>query len=229
MIGVAEAVRRIVAANAPLLCIDTCSILDLLRDPTRGGFNRQHAQAALHLINRSEEKPPSLTIVLAEQVLRELDDNIAEVHAQAERGIEKLNAALEICDAYGVLPAGGGNAIASNDFCTAAENLIQRIRRSAIHLRGSVASTKLAHRRVIDARAPAATGKQSMKDCVIIENYLQLVERVRAQGFNQRSVFITSNTNDYRQGSTLHPDLGGDFQRVGLTFATNYPQARFSV
>jgi hypothetical protein len=233
MIGLAKAIRRIIAVNAPLLCIDTCSILDLIRDPTRGKFTRQHAESALHLIARAEEKPPSVTIILAEQVLRELDDNLAEVRDEAKRVIEKLNnelnIALEICHAYGVLRGDATAAVVPNGFSTAAENIIQRIRRSAIHLRGSAASTKLAHLRVIDPRAPAATGKQSTKDCLIIENYLQVVGRARGEGFTQAAVFLTNNTADYRRGSTLHPDLSGDFQHVALTFATNYPQARFLI
>jgi hypothetical protein len=72
-------------------------------------------------------------------------------------------------------------------------------------------------------------GKQSMKDCVIIENYLQLIKRARTDGFTQKSVFLTSNTDDYRKGTTLHPDLSGDFQRLALTFAINYSHARFSI
>lgn len=229
MIGLTEAVRRAVAANAPMLCIDTCSILDLIRDPTRGKFSRQHAEAALHLIARAEERPPSVTIILAEQVLRELNDHLADVGAEAERAIEKLNRALEVCHAYGVLQGTAQPVVGLNSFSSAAESIIHRIRRSAIHLRGSAASTKLAHLRMVDARAPAATGKQSMKDCVIIENYLQLIRAVRVEGLTTKAVFLTSNTSDYTQGSTIHPDLSDDFQRITLEFATNYAQARYSI
>src|SRR5271165_3352009 len=127
MIGLAAAVRRVIAANSPLLCIDTSSILDLIRDPTRGKFSRKHAEDALHLIARAEERPPSLTIILVEQVLRELDDHLAEVRAEAERAIEKLNTALEVCHAYGVLHGVAAPAVVPNAFSTAAEGFIQRI------------------------------------------------------------------------------------------------------
>jgi hypothetical protein len=102
VIGFTAAVRRIVSANAPVICVDTCSLLDLTRDPIRGKFMRQHAEAALHLVARAEQRPASVTIVLAEQVLRELSDHLAAVGAEAERAIERLNRALEVCDAYGV-------------------------------------------------------------------------------------------------------------------------------
>jgi len=195
----------------------------------RGKFIRQHAEAALHLVARAEQRPPSVTIVLAEQVLRELSDHLAAVGAEAERAIARLNSALEVCDAYGVLSGVPNPLVTANSFSTAAGTIIQRIRRSAIHLKGSAASRNLAYLRVIDARAPAATGKQSMKDCVIIENYFQLIKASRMAGFTQNALFLTSNTADYQKGSTPHPDLVGDFRGMGLEFTTNWEQARFSI
>lgn len=69
MIGLSAAVRGIIANSAPILCLDTCSLLDLVRDPMRPKFDRRHAESALRLITRVESVPSTLTIVLTQQVV----------------------------------------------------------------------------------------------------------------------------------------------------------------
>jgi hypothetical protein len=230
MIGVTAAIRRIIASNVPVFCIDTCSLLDLSRDPTRPKFEKRHVEAALHLIARAEARPATLTIVLAQQVVEEVNANLSNVMAEGERAIDRVNKALEICYAYGVLSSSVPIMTASA-FTTAAENVIQRFLRKAIVVQGSTASLKRAWDRVANARAPATRGKQSMKDCVIIENYLQLIVASRTRGLATRAMFLSSNTDDYadKHSSRLHIDLVNDFQNAALDFATDFEQARFSI
>ena len=175
MIGVAAAVRRIVAATSPVLCIDTCSLLDLVRDPTRSKFERRHADAALHLVARAEAKPATLTIVLTEQVIKELHANLENVKIEGERSIERINQSLDFLKAYGLLSSLPTPAINSSAFTSAADRVIQRFVRVAVISKGSVASERRAFGRVSGPRAPAKRGKESVKDCLIIENYLQLI------------------------------------------------------
>jgi hypothetical protein len=58
-------------AQAPVLLLDTCSLLDLMRDPTRETFNAEQVQAAHHLLVKAESRPPKLWIPIAGQVLAE--------------------------------------------------------------------------------------------------------------------------------------------------------------
>jgi PIN domain-containing protein len=231
MIDVTAAVRQVVANNAPVLCIDTCSLLDLTRDPMRPKFGRKHVEAALHLIGRVEAIPATLTIILTEQVIYELDANLAEIAADAERAIEKVNKALGICEAYGVSSGLSTPAVSAVAFTAAANGIIRRFLRSAVVVKNSAASPTPAWERVRDARAPATRGKNSMKDCVIIENYLQLIGAARAAGLTERALFLTSNTEDYAEGASrrLHSDLVVDFQNASLDFAVNFLEVRFRI
>jgi hypothetical protein len=101
----------------------------------------------------------------------------------------------------------------------------------AIIAKGSAASERQAFGRVSGPRAPAKKGKESVKDCVIIENYLQLIMRARVQGLAEKALFLTSNTADYADATSrgLHLDLAADFGNAALDFATDFVKARFAV
>jgi hypothetical protein len=231
MIGLTAAARRLVAATSPVLCIDTCSLLDLIRDPTRSKFERRHADAALHLVARAETRPATLMIVLTEQVINELDTNLDNVTADGKSAIERINLSLELFKAYGLLSSLPSPAVDPAAFVDAAKSIIQRFRRVAIITKGSAASQRRAWGRVSGPRAPARKGKESSKDCVIIENYLQLILEARAQGLTEKALLLTSNTADYADAPShrLHRDLEPDFDSAGLEFASDFVRARYSI
>ena len=82
--------------------------------------------------------------------------------------------------------------------------------------------------RLNQARAPARKGKDSMKDCVVIETYLDVAARLRAAGLKSKIVFASSNTKDYT-GDTrraLRPDLAEEFALLEMEYAPNLAAAR---
>jgi hypothetical protein len=70
------------------------------------------------------------------------------------------------------------------------------------------------------ARTPARKGRDSTKDCVAVETYLEAVRKVRAQNSAVRIVFVSSNTKDYADGggAGLKPDLAADFAAVNMEY-----------
>ena len=72
------------------------------------------------------------------------------------------------------------------------------------------------------ANLPPSRQGGEMKDCVIVEECLELTRQLRANGFARKCVFCTSNSNDY---GAPHPNLATDFAAVNLTFTTNLPWA----
>jgi len=234
MIDTAESVRRVLAANMPVLCVDTCVLLDLIRGPTREQFNDKHAEAALNLLGRVEAASPTLTLLIAEQVERELNDNAASVLADSERQIKKvdkmINRFIGAFGAVGISLPAAPNFIVPG-FPAAAHSIVQRFLASALIVREEPVFPERAWVRVQHATAPAARGKQSMKDCVIIETYLHVVQQLRATGFAGKVVFFTTNTKDYAEGATprLHSDLTADFSRLGLDFETSVLAVRYSL
>jgi hypothetical protein len=87
MTSVAEVATGIASAGVPLLYLDTCALLDIVRGH-RDAFGRDHARAAVKLVELVEAK--SLTLVLPEQITNELTDNFAEVQKSGTASIAAL-------------------------------------------------------------------------------------------------------------------------------------------
>lgn len=101
-------VGRLVALGSPVLCVDTCTILDVIRDVTRETVNLADVQAGLLLLHAAETQT-KLVILMAEQVSAELSDNLSDVEQEAERKLGKLIVACERsldCCAFQLLQMG---------------------------------------------------------------------------------------------------------------------------
>lgn len=74
-------IARIVALGAPVLCVDTCTILDLIRDPTRKTVKAHERQASLDLLT-AVAGGQDLVVLLAEQVMVEFDQLVGGVRTR---------------------------------------------------------------------------------------------------------------------------------------------------
>jgi hypothetical protein len=70
----------LVALGAPVLCVDTCTILDVIRDITRETVRLADTHAGLALLTAAESNV-GLVVLMAEQVSLELISNLPEVPA----------------------------------------------------------------------------------------------------------------------------------------------------
>lgn len=70
-----------------------------------------------------------------------------------------------------------------------------------------------------------------MKDCVVIESYLDVTRTLRGAGLTTKIVFLSSNTSDYvgNSGSMLKPDLGTEFSSLNMEYAPNMGAAKFQL
>ncbi len=92
--------------------------------------------------------------------------------------------------------------------------------------------------RVQNLRRPASKARDSYADCLILENYLDVIRQSRELGL-PRSVtviFISSNTSDFciRQPSglqpgVLHPDIATDFADLDMIYARFMRDARTQI
>lgn len=80
--------QAIAAANVPVLCFDTCSILDIMRDPTRDTAKPHDRQAALALLAAAESG--RIVCLMAEQVAIEFAEHDKAVQEEAERNLKKV-------------------------------------------------------------------------------------------------------------------------------------------
>lgn len=225
MASVPDIVRR----GAAVLCLDTCIILDIMRDPTRDNASSADRAAALFLLSAMETKT-HLVWLLAEQVSMEFQEHLAPVEEEADKAIKKLCARLRRLDAINAALGGVGTVDTSHydDYVPRSKAIAERVAQAALPVPQSDEITARAFKRLNEARTPATKGKQSMKDCVVIETYLDVASELRKEGLVSPIVFASSNIKDYagETGSTLRSDLAAEFAALGMDYAPNLSAAK---
>lgn len=231
MISSAEAARRIIAAPAPVLFPDTCALLDLMRDPTRENFSADQVVSAKRLLQLAQYRPRALWIPITHQVWLERLDNQAIIRDEAALRLRRFGESITklqlLMAAHGLQTSTITPSLESIDFPTVSNDLVESYFTHAIRVRNGRNIEKTAFARMAANLAPSQRGQQT-KDCVVIENYLQLARILRQGGYRGKIIFLTTNTNDYslRRGSgSLHPDLVTNFEETSLSYAVNFSMA----
>src|SRR5262249_12654718 len=76
------------------------------------------------------------------------------------------------------------------------------------------------------AKAPPSKQGGEVKDCVIVEECLELTRQAKSLVFAKKCVFCTSNMDDYGgPAGGLHQILASEFATAGLVFTENLPWA----
>jgi hypothetical protein len=217
-------VSRIIAAPAPVVFLDTCSILDVIRSGFRSGIQADLVLAARRLVHRAQEIPNSIWIALPEQIEREWNDNSQKVKdeliaviSQTEQQSTRLAAIAGLLVPTErisrlLLPS----KLEDHIFTVA-----QELTRSAQLIAEDGGCIRRAHTRLVRGIAPASGSKQQYKDCVVIEHCLELCALLRAQGFGERLIFVSSNSADYGKPGRAHPPLDIELQAVKLEYVAN--------
>ena len=67
-----------------------------------------------------------------------------------------------------------------------------------------------------------------MKDCVILETYLEHIRKLRHDGITSPVVFVSSNIKDYAGtgGAVVRDDIRFEFDDLGLEYAPNLSAAK---
>ena len=189
--------RSLIRNEVPILCLDTCSVLDILRDPTRHNVRHHDQEASLELLELTESGDKVRSFV-ADLVRTEFRDNVQRVQDEASRGIReiekqivKLNELVALHGSQGMvdLRHWAGHVERCRD-------VAERWLTASAVVQDSEQNRLDAINRLTEARAPARRGKDSAKDCIILETYLGLVREIRAGGVAAPAVFVSSNTKD---------------------------------
>lgn len=215
--------------ETPVLCLDTCVILDILRDPARDDVRVHEHEASLSLL-LAAQSGTILQALVAEQVGREFRDNVEQIQRDAQqslrrrtRDIGKLNALVAL---YGT--SRPIDLAHWHDHHSRARQAADHWLEASTTVRESSSTISNAFLRLNEARSPARRGKQSMKDCVILETYLEHIRTLRDGGWTATAVFVSSNTRDYAADdrTTVRDDIKHEFESLGLEYAPNMGAAR---
>lgn len=221
--------EEIARANNPVLLPDTCIILDLVRSPRRDNVDG-HAMLAGKAIREAVHASGEISCVIAEQVRLELTDNLPAVREETERALRRLSEEIKRIDEWSAAldHASQTNVTHFLSRVPVAETLIADIVASSLDFATSDEITGRAHVRVMQKRTPAKLGKDSWKDCVVIESYLEVARQLRAVGHTADIVFASSNTDEFVSGipKALNWDIANEFSHLGIVYARALHETR---
>ncbi|CAE6694564.1 hypothetical protein R69619_00414 [Paraburkholderia nemoris] len=226
-------ITRLAGINAPVLCLDTCSLIDVLRDPVRPTQIPGEASAALSLLTKLEN-PGGLICFLADQVMTELATHLQEEHERAENSLSKLlNEVIRVDEIATVFGSTATvNLTHFDGHVQRARSVVERWKAGAdvAPQSGNTLARAFARMNAPVPRTPARRGKESIKDCVVVETYLETIQELRAAGFTSKAVFLSSNVNDYTgENKRLKPDLASEFSTLGITYTSQWRAAKASL
>jgi hypothetical protein len=219
--------NAIVSARVPVLCIDTCSILDVMRDPTRETARPDDRQAAIQLVTAAEAN--DLICLIAEQVAIEFADHDLPIQDEAKRNLKKLQKQVERINKLSAVYGAPGvvNMAHLDDHVVRARNVVGRWLAQLDNVKPSSLVPNKAFARMNAGLAPARRGKESSKDCLVYLTYLEAVTALRDAGVKAPIVFLSSNTNEYlTERKRLKPEIAGEFGKINLEYASNMSMAK---
>ncbi len=229
MPSAADAAVQVQAAGLPVLFIDTCSLLDVIRAPVRPDRLRGCVEAAVELLRLVSGPPQQATLVVASFVPTEWTTHAGPTTDDLKKHLSRLDdwaiAFHDACGFVGVAPAFGRPVYSAAGLADALFDLSRRLLDRAIRLSPHNDTNMRAFNRAVTNTPPSQKGGE-IKDATIVEECLEVCRILQAAGFPRKRVFCTSNTDDYCDATKgLHPVLDIDFRAAGLVFTKELPWA----
>ena len=222
--------HAIASKDVPVLCIDTCSILDIMRDPTRETVKPHDRQAAIDLVVAAEAG--NLICLMAEQVAIEFAVHDQPVQEETERNLKKLQEQIDRINKLStVFGAPGTIDLAHLDgHVGRTRGVVERWLTELQKITPGNGIPTKAFARMNACIAPARRGKDSSKDCLVYETYLEAVTSLRNAGVVKPIVFLSSNTKEYlTENNILRTGIAAEFSNINLKYVPNMSAAKFTL
>jgi hypothetical protein len=225
MTPIADAVALACAQPAPILVIDTCSLLDLFRRDNARHRPRSSAdeiQAAAALLPLAASRPAGAHLIAPELVPGEFADHADRIEQEFADWFafhdENQTWLVEAARSVGqALPV--PHLIRPSNLQRRFRRLAEDLLAQALVLARDQTCLDRAVARLIAKRRPSH--KKEMKDSMNLEQALELAAQLRNAAFSRARVFVSSNTNDFAESPTshrLHPDLQAEFATASLEY-----------
>lgn len=227
MPSIPAVVEELLRSDTPVLFLDTCDLLHIIRAIPRE--LPRYPVAAVRLRRALELQPQTCRLVLSHLIRTEWVANSAGAVEESRKHLAKLDLFAsgfhDVRDAVGTpIP------FTRVEYSTAGltEGLLalsQQLLDTAVEIDRDAECVQRAVQRVFSNVPPAQNGKE-LKDCTILEEYLCVARELRAAGFGRKLVFCSSNVKDYCEAkSFLHPELVTEFIPLGLAYKSNLEAA----
>jgi hypothetical protein len=220
MTPIADTVTLITSNPAPVVLLDSCVLLDVVRAPLRN--TPGEVRVASQFLASVGKVPKSVYLIIGSPTPTEWNDHIDETVRDCTTAVNSCNALAEVCG-YLALPGVAALPPAALGLPGLLRQLSSDLLAAAIDLDYHAAGLGRAVDREVASRLPARRGGKGAKDAVILEHALEATGQLRAAGFAGTCVFTSSNTSDFAAPTLtdVHPLLDPDFASRNLLYATS--------
>jgi hypothetical protein len=217
-------VTAVSGSPAPVLFVDSCTLLDIVRAPLRNKANE--VRVARQFLAAVRKAPKTIYILISSPTPQEWNDHIDEAVADCTNAVSACNAVSSICG-HMTLPPVAALPAAVLTLPDMLRNLSSDLLTEAIRIKNQAVAMDKAIARIIASTHPAKPGGRGAKDSIILEHAVETTSKLRTAGFTGICMFVSSNTNDFavKGGTTLHAQLAPAFNPVTLQYAVSLEHA----
>ncbi|HEY5314108.1 MAG TPA: hypothetical protein VIK18_16370, partial [Pirellulales bacterium] len=221
MITLAEAAAGLLATPRPVLFLDTCTLLDIVRAPLRDLTPTVRAGVEL----RALATAGAVRLFVQDIVPGDWAENLPAARRDGETGVRAFTATWQIAADFGQ-PAPPLPVLPPAALIDELEQLSRGLLVAAEVLDRDHAGMSRAMDRVAAKQKPSSA-KGTVKDCHILGHALQLSSLLAAAGYANSRVLTSSNRSDFAapNATVFHPDIVPDAAIAGLRYAASLEAA----
>jgi hypothetical protein len=225
-IAIHDIVAAIDESNSATLFLDTCAILDIIRALSRSSSDE--LCAAKMFCDKRDAQAIHCEVVLPSVVHQEYIDNFGDTSKLLDRFFQQVSDIQhELSKAQ--LAFGRSATPCYSDAPVLSERIIRlthRIVNTATHVKEQDDLHAAASKRIVQCRPPATKGKQELKDCLIVEECLEICRQLKRNGSRAQLYFLSSNTKDFciAETKTIRQELAHEFSQYGLEYCYSWKQ-----
>jgi hypothetical protein len=223
MITIAQAVADLVANPRPVLFLDTCALLDIVRAPLRNLTST--VRAGLEL--RTLAGAGTVQLFVQDIVPREWTDNLPSARRDGESGILAFTATWDLAHEF-AQPAPPLPALPPGTLIDELEELSKELLDAAEVVERDHHGMSLAIDRVAAKQKPSS-GKAvgQVKDSLILCHALQMSGLLTAGGYQRGRILVSSNKTDFAAAiaTVFHQEIVNDANAAGLRYAVSLEAA----
>jgi hypothetical protein len=217
MITLDQAARDMIAAPRPILFLDTCALLDIVRAPLRDLAATIRAGVEL----RALQAAGKVRLFVQDIVPGEWADNLPAARRDGEAGVRACTATWQIAADLGQ-PASPFPMVAPKTLIHELEQLSRDLLMAADILDRDHAGMSWAIDRVA-ARQKSSSAKGTVKDGHILGHALRLSTLLAGSGYPNSRVLVSSNRSDFADPNAIvfHKEIDSDAVATGLRYANS--------
>jgi hypothetical protein len=217
MTTLAHAVADLTAAPRPVLFLDTCTLLDIVRAPLRNLAREVQACVGLRALAVAD----TVQLYVQDIVPGEWSDNLPAARRDGEAGIRAFTATWQIAADLGK-PAPPLPVVSPGNLIDELEQLSRALLTAADTLDRDYDGMSWALDRVAAKQKPSSA-KGMVKDCHILGHALRLSSMLAAAKYASSRVLVSSNRSDFAEpnATVFHPEIASDAAAAGLRYSAS--------